>query len=350
MGVRLLVGDCRDLLATLPLGSVQCCVSSPPYYGLRDYGVAGQIGLEPTPNAYVAELVAVFREVRRVLADDGVLWLNLGDSYAGSGRGGHGGALSTLEGSTEAQDEARRAAASRAVAGRHGPACQAGVIGRAWVPPPAGLKPKDLIGIPWLVAFALRADGWYLRSEVIWHKPNPMPESVRDRPTKAHEQVFLLSKSERYRYDADAIAEPAIFGEPNSPQAIKSPFGQGYARRAKRGVPPRHAAYASSDQSGLDHVGRGMGRNARTVWTIATRPFAEAHVATFPAELAERCIRAGSRKGDMVLDPFAGAGTTLLAADGLQRDAVGIELNPGYAAIARERIVRAAPLLAEVAE
>ncbi len=199
----LLTGDALAVLRTLPEASVRCCVTSPPYFGLRDYGVDGQIGLEPTPDAYVARLVEVFREVRRVLTDDGTLWLNLGDSYAGSGRGI--GDVTTTN---------RRNPTSRHL---HSAMEDAGAIGRDWVKPPAGYKCKDLLGIPWLLAFALRADGWYLRRDIIWAKPNPMPESVTDRPTSAHEYLFLLSKSDRYYYDAQAIAEPLLSGDTRPP-------------------------------------------------------------------------------------------------------------------------------------
>ena len=308
MSVTVLEGDSRDVLATLPSQSAQCCVTSPPYFGLRDYGNDGQIGLEATTDAYVAELVAVFREVRRVLKDDGTLWLNLGDSYAGSGKG------PSKSLSAEARDMTH-------------------TMHTAFVPD--GLKPKDLIGIPWRVAFALQADGWYLRSDIIWHKPNPMPESVTDRPTKAHEYVFLLSKSARYFYDAAAIAEPATEST--------------LARLAQ----PTLATQRGSDRvpgktNGTMKAVGSETRNARTVWSITTQPFKGAHFATMPAELAERCIKAGSAAGDMVLDPFGGAGTTGLVADQLERDATLIELNPTYAAMARARIADDAPLFAEV--
>ena len=456
--ITILNGDCRDVLRTLPDASVQCCVTSPPYFNLRDYGVAGQIGLEPTPDDFVAEMVAVFRDVRRVLRDDGVLFLNLGDSYFGSNQTG---GTKSLEGSAKRAGRmfSKPVGAQRAIAcdtsgtkpegfqasgclcGSLCDACRAayrlgishngnllaptpapsigvsthehmvlppghlptlGLTGRgdhseaaildpeqasrlAGEPPrdapvsmthgssrrpqaepprsgqPSGclscgrslpdcvpasarmggctcgtsapgsasdslgkgasglayphlttkaLKPKDLIGIPWRVAFALQADGWYLRSDIIWHKPNPMPESVTDRPTSAHEHVFLFSKSERYHYDAEAIKEPAVAAEAEGGPALK--------------------------------------RNARNVWTIATRPFPEAHFATFPPELAERCILAGCPAGGTVLDPFGGAGTTGLVADRLQRHAVLIELNPEYAAMAERRIAREGGLFADV--
>lgn len=363
MSVKIINADCREALRSLPDQSVHCCVTSPPYFGLRDYGVDGQIGLEPTPEAFVAEIVAVFAEIRRVLRDDGTAWLNLGDSYAGSGRGGYPGGKSGLNGTTEGQDNSRKAKGSQKAAGLHEKMRLAGTVARAWVPPPPGLKQKDLIGIPWRVAFALQADGWYLRSDIIWHKPNPMPESVTDRPTSSHEHVFLLTKKGQYFYDADAIREAEsvpdwdngsrVFGGVNKSGANLQHGERTTGRLAgkrKRGVPPRHALYESSDQSSLDEVGRGMGRNARNVWTIATRPFAEAHFATFPPDLAERCIKAGCPVGGTVLDPFGGAGTTGLVADRLQRSAILIELNPEYAAMAEKRIRNDAPLFSEAAE
>lgn len=324
MAVTLLAGDCRDVLATLPAGSAQCCVTSPPYFGLRDYGVSGQIGLEPTPDAYVAELVAVFREVRRVLADDGTVFLNLGDSYA---QGGSGGASSK---STLKND-------GRPVFGARAQEVALNEASFSRKPPP-GLKPKDLIGIPWRVAFALQADGWYLRSDIIWHKPNPMPESVRDRPTKAHEYVFLLSKQERYFYDAAAIAEAALQPVGNAKEATG------------RGSQLKQAQIGQNQ--GASTLGANAGnetRNARTVWTITPKPFRGAHFATFPPALAERCIKAGSRPGDTVLDPFAGAGTTLMVAAQLGRSAVGVELNPAYAAMAEARLHAEGGMFYEVA-
>lgn len=343
MTVQIIVGDCRERLAELADQGVHCCVTSPPYFGLRDYGVDGQMGLEATPEEYVAGMVTVFREVRRVLRDDGTLWLNMGDSYAGSGRGnGSEGSKQRTNAGSLVEPTNR---GSTLAAGFHEAARQADAIGRAWVKPPKGLKQKDLIGVPWLLAFALRADGWYLRQDIIWSKPNPMPESIRDRCTKAHEYIFLLSKSERYYFDAAAIREDrvgdedaAIFrggsyvaGEP-SPRVV-------VGNKRVRGVPPRHAQYGeSSDQSGLDMVGRGMGRNKRSVWEVATSPFSEAHFATFPPALIEPCILAGCPVGGTVLDPFGGAGTTGLVADRLQRNAILIELNPEYAEMARRRI------------
>lgn len=351
MTIRILQGDCCEVLKALPDQSVHCVVTSPPYYGLRDYGVAGQIGLEPSPALYVDKMVEVFREVWRVLRDDGTLWLNLGDSYAGSGRGGN-----------PADSPHQKQATNRGSrAFFHDNMVDNGVIGRKWVKPPTGYKQKDLIGIPWMTAFALRADGWYLRSDIIWHKPNPMPESVTDRPTSAHEHVFLLSKTRNYYYDADAIRESEsvpdwddgsrVFGGVNK-HGANVQHGRTTGRRAvarKRGLPPRHAQYESSDQSGLDQVGRGSGRNARNVWTVATQPFPEAHFATFPPRLIEPCIKAGAPLGGVVLDPFGGAGTTALVADRLQRSAILIELNPDYVDMARRRIVHDAPLLVKEA-
>ena len=374
MALRLVAGDCRAILPTLPAESVHCVVTSPPYWGLRDYGVDGQIGLEPTPEAWLATMVDVFREVRRVLRDDGTLWLNLGDSYnanqgAGFDTNGDGGVRKAL-----------------AATGR--------------LTRPDWLKPKDLVGMPWRLALALQADGWYLRADIIWAKPNPMPESVTDRPTKAHEYVFLLTKSARYYYDADAVREEPLpqYARPSSlvreHQAWAHPDDQ-HARRF-------------ADTTAARNVSHPNGRNLRSVWTIATAPYPEAHFATFPPELARRCIVAGtnargccavcgtpgtrrvaieqvrctsggsghSRRGDArrhaatrtdlphdrttkhvttigwnrpvcthdagtvpctVLDPFAGSGTVGEVAEQNGRDAVLIELSPAYVELARAR-------------
>jgi DNA modification methylase len=312
-------GDCRDLLAQLPDGCVQACITSPPYWGLRDYGHEGQLGLEATPELYVAAMVEVFRGVRRVLRDDGTLWLNLGDSYAGSGRGGYAVGKTNLQGSVDGQDQSRSARCRQA--GMHNGAVIAGAIGRNWVPPPAGLKNKDLVGIPWMVAFALRADGWYLRSDIIWHKPNPMPESVRDRPTKAHEYLFLLSKSETYYYDADGVKERAS-GRSSGAKTVDKSGGEGKFRT-------RHGFAAIG---GRKHETR----NLRSVWTVATQPYAGAHFATFPPRLIEPCVLAGSRPGDIVLDPFFGSGTTGMVAQQHGRRYIGFDL--GYADLAEERL------------
>lgn len=336
-------------------GSANCCVTSPPYFGLRDYGHAGQIGLEQTPDEFVAKLVEVFREVRRVLRDDGTLWLNLGDSY-----NAHPSQRKTTDkgGAKQETNAGSNTAPSRHV---------------------EGLKPKDLIGIPWRVAFALQADGWYLRQDIIWHKPNPMPESVRDRCTKAHEYLFLLSKSERYYFDADAIAEPLGLSsiERLSQSTLSEQAGsdrvpgktngamKAVGRRAPGNKTHKYAdQYAAEDseqhrtKAGLvgfaerervaagDLVGT---RNKRSVWTVTTQPFKGAHFATFPPALIEPCILAGCPEGGTVLDPFGGAGTAGLVADRHQRDAILIELNPAYADMARRRIQGDAPLFAEVA-
>lgn len=309
MTVRTIIGDCRDVLAMLPDASVHCCVTSPPYFGLRDYGMGAQIGLEATPEAFIADLVAVFRSVRRVLRDDGTLWVNIGDSYAG---GGGGLKPSNIGGQTE------KVAFS--------PSCKV----------TNGLKTKDLIGIPWMLAFALRADGWYLRQDIIWHKPNPMPESVTDRCTKAHEYVFLLSKSARYYYDAEAIAEVV------APASVSRLAQNIEAQAGSDRVPGK-------TNGTMKAVGGSETRNKRSVWTVATQPYSGAHFATFPPALIEPCILAGCPIGGTVLDPFGGAGTTGLVADRLQRSAVLIELNPAYAAIASERISADAPLFGAVA-
>ena len=298
MIVRILRGAALAKLAELPAASVHCCVTSPPYFGLRDYGCDGQIGLEATPDEYVCGLVAVFLEVRRVLRNDGTLWLNIGDSYCAPGGGFKPDAPSN-----------------------------------------SGFKPKDLIGIPWMLAFALRADGWFLRQDIIWSKPNPTPESVTDRCTKAHEYLFLLSKSARYYFDADAIAEQSTYAGKIVVLGDKS---------LSRGQATGNNVKASGN--GLaDSVVVSETRNKRDVWTIATQPYPEAHFATFPPALVEPCILAGCPVGGTVLDPFAGAGTTGLVADRLGRNAILIELNPEYAAMAHRRIVNDAPLFAEVA-
>lgn len=266
-------------------------------YGLRDYGISDQIGLEPTPDEYVAKLVSVFREVKRVLKDDGVLWLNLGDSYAGSGNG-----------SNDYRDEGASLSKNDNKYGTHKPGL-------------AGLKAKDLIGIPWMVAFALRADGWYLRSDIIWAKPNPMPESVKDRPTKAHEYLFLLAKSQRYYYDAEAIEEKSM-----------SDFSGGCVGGKK------YTEVGYNPQSGNEYVSDGM-RNKRSVWTITTQPFKGAHFAVMPEKLVEPCVLAGSRPGDLILDPFAGSGTVGVVAQKYGRQFIGIELNPDYVKLAEARLL-----------
>lgn len=295
-------GSCLDILPTLEAGSVHTCITSPPYFGLRKYGDGPEIGAEPTPDEFVAALVAVFREVRRVLRDDGTLWLNLGDTYFSptKGSGGSNPATSPKQawkGSQNGQgfDPIRISAGDLPI------------------------KSKDLVGIPWRVAFALQADGWYLRQDIIWHKPNPMPESVRDRCTKAHEYIFLLSKGPRYHFDAEAIKEPAV-------RAGCAPSGN-------------KSVDASRHDANLD-VGKPVAefRNKRSVWTVATQPYSGAHFATFPSKLIEPCILAGAPVGGLVLDPFAGAGTTWLAAHDLGRRFVGCELYAKNVTLAENRI------------
>lgn len=304
MTVRVLAGDCRDLLPTLPAGSVQACVTSPPYLGHRDYGVDGQIGVERSVADYIAALVDVFRLVRDVMADDGTLWLNIGDTYA-----------------------------ARA---------------------DAGVKPKDLVGVPWRVALALQADGWWLRRDIVWAKPNPMPSPVRDRPTSSHEYLFLLAKGGRYFYDADAVAEPVAESQVGRVRAdvVGGRSWRERGQHSEGGVYRKQDALGKQTYTGFNdrwrQSGHGTTRNARSVWTIPTQPYPDAHFATFPVALAGRCIAASTRPGDAVLDPFGGAGTVGLAADRMGRDAVLVELNPEYAEMARRRIAADAPMFAEV--
>ncbi len=331
MNHRIINADVLDGLAQLEEESVHCCVTSPPYWGLRNYSAEGQLGLEPTPEAYIEKMVAVFREVRRVLRDDGTLWLNMGDSYASGEIGRHDRSDGTdCEFSKGRQSQGKRQQAKLST----------------------NLKPKDLCGMPWRLALALQADGWYLRSDIIWSKPNPMPESCTDRPTKAHEYVFLLTKAARYFYDAEAIKSPVVY-----PNDKRRPLGSdgawaldGRARGDNGGGKPYDGAPTRS--------------NARTVWHIPTQSFPEAHFATFPLELPTRCIKAGTSEpgcdcvdymrtddGEMkiqpspepatVLDPFSGAATTGVAATQLGRSYIGIELNPEYAEMGRQRIEKA---------
>jgi DNA modification methylase len=357
-------GDCLKLLASMPERSIDCCVTSPPYFGLRDYGTAeweggdpgcdhsvggqvqdnkapvaivfgvrpgcdaskckkcgavrvdSQIGLEPTPGEFVAKLVAVFREVRRVLRDDGTLWLNLGDSYA-SGKGtcyNPGGGDSSLG------KERKRAGAHPLNRGNKSDLTA------------QGLKPKDLIGIPWRVAFALQADGWYLRQDIIWHKPNPMPESVKDRCTKAHEYVFLLSKSARYYFDNESIKEPCSEA---THERAKYRW-----KRAQNGGGSKESMQGHNYDNDFGDMAVDLekGKNKRSVWTVNTKPYKGAHFATFPPALIEPCVLAGSRKGGVVLDPFNGSGTTGEVAILNGRRYVGIELNAAYIKLAETRI------------
>lgn len=298
---RVFNGDCLEGLRELPDGAAQTCVTSPPYFGLRDYGHDGQIGLEESPADYVDKLVAVFREVRRALADDGTVWLNLGDSYSRSPKKGGSG--------PNGKNEHRWN-----YAGAQRPDIRTG-----------GLAEKQLLGIPWRVAFALQDDGWFLRQDIIWHKPNPMPESVRDRCTKSHEYIFLLSKSPRYYFDAESISEP------------------GTNRRPGNHASNKHIAVSETDprartKANLHKIGPVDRRNRRSVWTVSTKAFAGAHFAVFPIALIEPCVIAGSAPGDLVIDPFAGSGTTGMAAGTHGRRFYGCELNPEYAEMATERI------------
>lgn len=332
MNYQLLHGDNRQVLRMLPAKSVHCIVTSPPYFGLRDYGVDGQIGLEETPAAYVAELVTVFRECWRVLRDDGTLWVNLGDSYNSGSSGGLGG--STITGGQRNQANSNR-------------------NGRGYIDE---LKPKSLIGIPWRVAFALQDDGWILRSDIIWHKLNPMPESVTDRPTKAHEYIFLLTKNQRYYYDAESIKEPAVKG------AAGSEFHTGKTgihQLGRASTKPRSKADSFKREGSKREQtipGQGYGthrpdreesaydletRNRRSVWTVPTSPYPGAHFATFPPALIEPCILAGCPEGGTVLDPFNGSGTTGAVATANNRNYIGIDLNADYIDLAHDRIRKA---------
>ena len=298
--------DCLTFLKQMPDQYVECCITSPPYFGLRDYGMAGQIGLEETPEAYVEKMVAVFREVRRVLKDDGTLWLNLGDSYASNTKG---------SGRPSSKHDSNAGSRYNPRKFNH------------------GVKEKDLMGIPWMVAFALRADGWYLRQDIIWHKPNPMPESVTDRCTKSHEYIFLLSKSLQYYFDAKAIAE-------QQQQSSRERLTRGWNGDGDRGYPNGPQNHLKNYMGSFDSVEETpLTRNKRDVWTVTTKPYREAHFATYPPDLIEPCIKAGCPEGGIVLDPFMGAGTTALVAHKLNRNYIGTELNPEYCQIAEKRIL-----------
>lgn len=302
-------GDCRETMRRWANEGVkaQTCVTSPPYYGLRDYGRDGQIGLEETPEEYIDAMVEVFRCVRDVLADDGTVWLNIGDSYAGSGKGPAGNL-----GKTHNERHLEHTIASGNV--------------------PVGCKPKDLIGIPWMLAFALRADGWYLRQDIIWHKPNPMPESVQDRCTKAHEYIFLLSKSQKYYFDADSIREPhkRLWDESNGGNMSDV----GHKKNGKIETKQTHPkGYPLPNE---------LGANKRSVWTITTKPYDGAHFAVFPSDLIEPCILAGAPVGGLVLDPFMGSGTTAQVAQNLGRQYIGCELNTDYKPLQDKRVAQQA--------
>lgn len=305
---NVIFGDCRDTMRGLIADGVkvQMCVTSPPYFGLRDYGHPGQLGLEQTPEEYVSAMVEVFALVRDLLADDGTLWINIGDSYARAGGWSNNNGLDGV---------ATRQESLRAIT-------NISVVGGASQKLAAGLKQKDLIGIPWRVAFALRADGWYLRQDIIWHKPNPMPESVKDRCTKAHEYLFLLSKSQRYYFDIAAISEAA------NPMNYRK-------NSSLRTVVPGQTRQGKLD-SKRGEVACEM-RNRRSVWTIPTKSYSGAHFATFPPALIEPCILAGSRPGDVVLDPFMGSGTVAQVSQQLGRNWIGCELNPEYLILQQQR-------------
>ena len=327
------LGDCLEVLKTLPDNSVDCCVTSPPYYALRDYGVEGQLGLENSPEEYIAKMTEVFMEVYRVLKDDGTLWLNIGDSYNGN-----------KVGNTEIVKHKCVADSNE-------------FKKKLW----HGAKPKDLIGIPWMLGFSLRNAGWYLRQDIIWAKPNPMPESVTDRCTKSHEYIFLFSKSQKYYFDHEAIQEPAISAD-DLKRRIKNGVEEWKTDKAKdtyavsgtgrsrtelysKKKKTKNCQYDGQEPNTM-HLRREEGlpdekyyvRNKRDVWNVGFKPCKEAHFATFPPELIKPCILAGCRRGGVVLDPFMGSGTTALVAKGLGRDYVGIELNPEYKAIAERRL------------
>ena len=292
-----LQGDAVEVLKTIPENVVDCCITSPPYFGLRDYGVDGQIGLEPTMAEYIDKLVNVFSEVKRVLKPSGTLWLNLGDSYAGSGGMG-----------SDADKKAKRGMAIIKNYNR-----QRNVD---------GISPKNMLGVPFRVAFALQGSGWILRQDIVWYKPNPMPESVTDRCTKAHEYIFLLTKSKKYYYDYKTIQEPSIYPNDNRKSRVHA-----NAKDLKR--------IGNKLQAGDTTY---PNRNKRSVWTIPTKPYKGAHFATFPEELINPMILAGSPVNGIVLDPFMGAGTVALASRKKQRNFIGIELNPDYIELAKERL------------
>lgn len=334
--------DALELAKQMPPESVQCIVTSPPYFGLRDYGITGQIGLEQTPQVYIQRLVELFRELRRVLKKDGVLWLNLGDSYSGSNgngwkqtkdknnRSNDGDANISLRKMAGRRDTWRsNNAQNSSLQGGKTTMLQTnrnGVLN-------GDLPAKNLLLIPHRVAMALQADGWILRSDIIWSKPNPMPESVKDRPTKAHEYIFLLTKNARYYYDADAVREPV------QEQTVER-YRYGWDGNEQRGYVD---GKQNNMRSYMTNVGQKQetveaGRNLRSVWTITPKPYSEAHFATFPPEIPELCIKAGSRKGDVIYDPFMGAGTTALVARNLGRTYIGSELNPEYVKLAKDRL------------
>ena len=300
-------GDCLKALRQMPDESVHCCVTSPPYYALRDYGVSGQIGQEKTPEEYVQRLVEVFRELKRVLRSDGTLWLNIADTYCGTG--------SKRDGRDPKYPKGRNGQA--AAVNRHTPLCKA----------------KDMIGIPWALAFALRRDGWYLRSDIIWMKGNAMPESAKDRPTRCYEHIFLLTKSPRYFYNAASIAEPVA-----DATRVRLRYGRSDSSKYAHAVPGQDVQQINLPRKGADVISAQLFRNRRDVWKINTVPYRGAHFAAFPPKLAETCILAGCPENGIVIDPFFGSGTTGAVAKTLHRRYIGIELNPDYCRLARQRI------------
>lgn len=322
---RIICGEALEVLQKIPSAVVDCCVTSPPYWGLRDYKVSGQLGLETTPEEYVERLIKIFREVRRILKPEGTLWLNLGDTYAGSGCG-------TNDYRTEASRSINKTdimfskTPPQQRLGRQGRTSCVSQVERGRGHYHSGfLKPKDLCGIPWRVAFALQAEGWWLRSDIIWAKPNAMPESVKDRPTKAHEYIFFMTKSRKYYFDAEAVREK---------NETRWPASWGDFRRRK--VCGKMADIKKTKEE-FDRY-RSSGRNIRSVWFIPTRPYPEAHFAVFPTEIPERCLLAGCPPGGIVIDPFVGSGTTAVVAKKLGRHFIGIDINPEYCQMAERRL------------
>ena len=320
MKIDLICGDALVELKKMPDESVDCCITSPPYWGLRNYGVNGQFGLEKTAKEYIAKMVEVFKEIKRVLKKEGTLWLNLGDSYNGGGRGGIGCKNASLKEFTNT-----------------------GTLTMPKVNMASDLKPKDLVGIPWRVAFSLQSDGWYLRQDIIWAKPNPMPESVTDRCTKAHEYIFLFAKSQKYYFDREAIKEKSVTNE-NRPDGIIRDREYNYnsklqqMRKGKSWHNHKNDLIAGQSQKkDLPNLALSY-RNRRSVWTINSHPFKGAHFATFPEDLVLPCILAGCPRGGVVFDPFSGAGTVGVVCKKNNRNFIGIELNPAYIEMARQRI------------
>lgn len=336
----ILQGDCLEMVKTLPDNSIDCCITSPPYYGLRDYGVDGQIGLEETPEDYIEKLTSLFREVRRVLKDDGTLWVNIGDSYVAKPKSNYGGIGAGLNDKSYGTGDSLL-----------GYKCQSDRYKSLL----NEYKNKDLIGIPWMLAFALRNDGWYLRQDIIWHKPNPMPESVKDRCTKSHEYIFLLSKSPHYYFDYEAIQEEATGYDGRKDTMHKG--SNKYIQECMPGMQKQEMASRAHERwkfknlqdkgqtTQTMHERRAEGkqdilypvRNKRDVWRVPTKPNKEAHFATYPEELIKPCILSGCRQDGVVLDPFFGSGTTGRVALSLNRNYIGVELNPEYIKIAEKR-------------